>query len=104
MDQVSKVTIRMPADLLDAVDRERQARGETRSAFFLRAVGDHLRRERRRQADEQYIRGYQQFPESEDEELMAWVQWAQAQLTEILEDESWDEEAHGCGSASVRGG
>jgi metal-responsive CopG/Arc/MetJ family transcriptional regulator len=92
MSKVAKVTISLPGEVLDAVERERGARGETRSEFVLRAVEDYLRRERHRQDVERYIRGYQEFPEAEDEELIAWVQGTQAALAEVWDDEPWEEE------------
>ena len=92
MAKVAKITISVPNEMLEVVEREREAKGETRSEFIVRAVEDYLRRERERQDDEDYIRGYQQFPESEDEELTAWVQGAQLGLAQVFRDEEpWPE-------------
>lgn len=94
MSRVAKVTISLPSDTLAAVEREREAKGETRSAFFLHVVEDYLRRERHRHDVERYIRGYQEFPESEDEELIAWVQAGYEGLAEALRGEPpWPEES-----------
>jgi metal-responsive CopG/Arc/MetJ family transcriptional regulator len=93
VSKVAKVTISMPGELFDAVERERKARGQTRSEFFARAVEDLLRRERQRRLDEEYIRGYREFPESEDQELQAWVQAASEALAQVYRDEQpWPEE------------
>jgi metal-responsive CopG/Arc/MetJ family transcriptional regulator len=93
MGRVAKVTISMPGEVFDAVEREREARGQTRSEFFVRAAEDLLRRERARQLDEEYVRGYREFPESEDEELQAWVQAASAALAQVYRgEESWPDE------------
>jgi hypothetical protein len=48
---------------------------------------EELRRERERQDDEQYVRGYREFPESEDEELKAWVLAGFEALAELYRDE-----------------
>ena len=93
MGKVAKVTISMPAETLEAVEREREARGQTRSEFFVHAVEEYLRRERHRHDVDRYIRGYQEFPESEDEELKAWVQVGYQCLAEALRGEPpWPEE------------
>jgi metal-responsive CopG/Arc/MetJ family transcriptional regulator len=94
MGRAAKVTISLPEGVLDQVERERNARDETRSEFILRAVEDYLRRERERRDVEQYIRGYQEFPEAADEELMAWVEAGYAGLAHAFRDEEpWPEES-----------
>ena len=91
--KVAKVTISLPSTVFEAVERERETSGETRSEFVVRAVEEYLRRQRARQADEEYVRGYQQFPESEDEELKAWIQAGHGALVELYRDEPpWPEE------------
>jgi len=67
MAKGAKVAISLREDLLRDVERERRASGETRSEFFRRAVEALLRSERDREAIEQYIQGYLQHPETEDE-------------------------------------
>lgn len=62
-----KIAISLPEEMLQAVEAERQASGETRSEFFRRAMDEFLRRKREREMDEQYIHGYQQFPETEED-------------------------------------
>ena len=87
MSKVAKVTISLPSAMLEAVEREREAKGQTRSEFFVRAVEEYLRRERHRQDVEQYIRGYQEFPETEQE-----VAEAEALASWSLGQEPWDDE------------
>ena len=68
---MAKIAISLPDAVFQAIERERKARGETRSAFLRKAVEALLHREREREAIEQYIRGYQQYPETEEEITLA---------------------------------
>ncbi len=91
MTKVSKITISLPVETFDAVEREREIKGESRSAFLVRAVEEHLRRERERRWDEEYVRGYQTFPEAEEER--AWAEYGLKALAEVYRDEEpWPEE------------
>lgn len=77
------VTISLDNELLAAVERERRARRQTRSEFFRSAAEQLLDRER--EAIARYIRGYREFPETEEEIALA------AQLGRaILAEEPWD--------------
>jgi metal-responsive CopG/Arc/MetJ family transcriptional regulator len=82
---MAKIAISLPDEVLQAVERERLVKGESRSAFFRRAVEQLLRREREREADERYVRGYLEFPETEEE-----LAWAQLGLAALAAD-PWDE-------------
>lgn len=84
MARVAKVTISLPAALLDAVERAQRLRGETRSQFIRRVVEEHLRAEREREMVEQYIRGYRESPETEEEAAEA-----ERLLVEATEWEPW---------------
>ena len=65
--KAAKVTISLSKEMLAAADRERLARGETRSEFF-RAAVQALLRELQEQADiERYVQGYREFPETDVE-------------------------------------
>ena len=88
MVKSEKVAISLREDLLRDVERERRASGETRSEFFRRAVEALLRRERDREAIVQYIQGYLQHPETEDE-----VRWVEAASQEALAENPWHDEA-----------
>ncbi len=74
MTKTSKIAISLPEELLQGIDKERKTRGETRSEFLRRVIEVYLRRERDREAIEQYVRGYQQYPETEEE--LGWVRAA----------------------------
>ena len=84
---MAKIAISLPDKFLESIEKECRLRGETRSAFFRRAVEAFLRRERERELEEQYIRGYQRYPETAEE-----VAFAESTLTEALADNPWDEE------------
>lgn len=82
---MAKIAISVPDEVLQAVEQQRLARGESRSAFCRRALEQLLRREREREADEQYVRAYQKCPETAEE-----IAWAEAGLAALALD-PWDE-------------
>jgi len=84
---MAKIAISLPDEVYQAVEKARLAKGESRSQFFRRAVEEHLRRAREREDVEQYIRGYQQYPETKEE-----IALAEATLHYAFDDESWEEE------------
>lgn len=69
MGKTVKIAISLPEELLQAAERESQARGVTRSEFFRQAVEGAL--ERRQDAIERYMRGYHEQPETDDEVVAA---------------------------------
>lgn len=77
MSESVKVTISLPRELLDMVERER-GRRESRSEFFRHALENLLQTRREREAEEQYARGYRQQPETEEEVAAAWATSAAA--------------------------
>lgn len=85
---MAKIAISLPDKVLESIEKERKTRGETRSEFFRRAVEAFLRREREREAIEQYIRGYQQYPETQED-----VDLATAMSYWGLEEEPWEDDA-----------
>jgi len=84
---MAKIAISLPDDVLRDVEKERQASGETRSQLFRRAIKDLLKREREREATEQYIRTYREMPETEEE-----LAWVEAASKAVLEEYPWDDE------------
>lgn len=84
---MAKIAISLPDEVYQAVEKERLAKGESRSQFFRRAVEDYLRRAKERKDVEQYIRGYLQYPETKEE-----VAQAEATLHYAFDDDSWEEE------------
>ena len=67
MVKSGKIAISLPQKVLAAVEKERKHAGETRSAFFLRAVEKLLREKQRERDVRQYIRGYKRMPETDEE-------------------------------------
>ena len=85
---MAKIAISLPEEMLQAVEKERLACGESRSQFFRRAVEQLLRREREREWDEQYVRAYQLYPETAEE-----VALAEATLGYAFAESPWDADA-----------
>jgi len=85
MSKSAKVAISLPEDILKAAEMERKARGESRSQFFRRAIERLLKQERESSAVKDYVRGYQEVPESA-EEVEAVHQVGSAMLAE----EPWE--------------
>jgi metal-responsive CopG/Arc/MetJ family transcriptional regulator len=85
MGKTSKVAISLPEDVLAAVEMQRQVKGETRSEFFRRAVETRLKQEQESSAIRDYLRGYQQYPESPEE-----VEAAHRAGSAVLAAEPWE--------------
>ncbi len=64
MSKVAKVAISLPEDMLEIIEKERRAKGESRGEFFRRATEALLRQQSESKAAEQYIRGYKLMPET----------------------------------------
>ncbi len=69
MGATAKITISLDAELLEAIERLRRERGQTRSGFIRYAVEQVLRREQ--EDSERYIRGYQEQSETDEEMIIA---------------------------------
>ena len=67
MSKSAKVAISLPEDVLEVVETERKAKGESRSQFFRRAIERLLKQERDLLAVKDYVRGYQEVPEPAEE-------------------------------------
>ena len=86
MPRTVKIAISLPQELLQGIERERRATGETRSQFFRRSVKALLGR--KRELEDQYIRGYRQHPETEEEIVLA-----ESTARRSLAANPWDEGA-----------
>jgi metal-responsive CopG/Arc/MetJ family transcriptional regulator len=84
MPKTSKIAISLPKEVLTAVEREREESGESRSQIFRRAVELLLRQREERETSEQYIRAYQEMPETKEE-----VTAARRAASTILAEEPW---------------
>jgi hypothetical protein len=67
------------------VEMQRQAKGETRSEFFRRAVETRLKQERESSTVRDYLRGYQRYPESPEE-----IEAAHRAGATVLAAEPWE--------------
>jgi len=85
MAKSAKVAISLPEDVLEAVEMERKAKGESRSQFFRRAVERLLKQEQESSAVKDYVRGYQEVPESADE-----VEAVHRVGSAVLAEEPWE--------------
>lgn len=84
MQKTSKIAISLPEEVLNAVEREREESGESRSQIFRRAVDLLLRQRKEKEMSEQYIRAYQQMPDTNEE-----VTAARHVASTILAEEPW---------------
>ena len=73
---MAKIAISLPDAVLQEIERQRRARGESRSEFFRRAAEAVLRREREREMDERYVNAYLHQPETDEELALAWFDLA----------------------------
>ena len=85
MTRSAKIAISLPQELLQGIQAECEARGQTRSEFFRRAVVLYLRRQRERELEERYVRGYLDMPESDEE-----VEWTQSAGLASLSRDPWE--------------
>jgi len=85
MGKTAKVAISLPEDVLAAVELERRAKGESRSEFFRRAVEKRLKEERESSVIRDYVRGYEEFPESAEQ-----VEAAHRLGSAVLAAEPWE--------------
>jgi metal-responsive CopG/Arc/MetJ family transcriptional regulator len=67
MSAYSKVTISLPSDLLQAVDKKLSTGEETRSSVIRRLIENALKDVEEREAVAQFIKGWQENPQTEEE-------------------------------------
>ena len=86
---MAKIAISLPDEVLEAVEKERlgRARVVSRSEFIKRAVQQYLETESERSLEEQYIRGYLDQPETEDES-----KWLDGAAAEVFARNPWRQE------------
>jgi metal-responsive CopG/Arc/MetJ family transcriptional regulator len=85
MSKISKVAISLPQEILAAVETHRQAKGETRSEFFRRAVETRLKQEQESSTIRDYLRGYREFPDLPEE-----IEAAHRAGSAVLAAEPWE--------------
>ena len=64
MRRVAKITVSIPTELLEVVERHRKESKESRSEVVAHLLESALRRERERADVERYVRGYLEHPET----------------------------------------
>ncbi len=84
---IRRIAVSMPEPMYLAMERARDAAGKDRSAWVQQAISDRLERDRRAADIAAYIRGYQLYPETEEEmrEADAWLRLGPAY------EEDWPE-------------
>ncbi len=85
MSASTKISISLPAETLELVERERRATGESRSELFRRAVENLFESARREAAIRQYVQGYVAEPETEYE-----VSAAEQLAGSAFDGEEWE--------------
>ncbi len=83
MSRTVTITIELPEEVVETVDRECRVRGESRDAFFWHALD--AASPATREAVERYIRGYREHPETAEE-----IAAAHQSSVAILAQEPWD--------------
>ena len=62
-----KFAISLSEELFQRLEHDRQEEGMNRSQYVANAVAGHLHRKREQELEEQYVRGYLEHPETDDE-------------------------------------
>jgi metal-responsive CopG/Arc/MetJ family transcriptional regulator len=84
MKAMTRVTIRVPSELLEAIDRKLARDEEPRSAVIRRVLEAAVRDAEARQDDERYIQAYREQPQTEEE-----FGWADQVACEQLAELPW---------------
>jgi metal-responsive CopG/Arc/MetJ family transcriptional regulator len=80
-----KFAISLPEELFERLEQDRQERKMNRSEYVASAVADHLHRKREQELEEQYVRGYLEHPETEEE-----VAGSMALALEVFAANPWE--------------
>ena len=83
---MAKIAISLPDEVLREVEKERQSTGETRSEFFRQVIKAYFQSKRNKEDIERYVRGYQQFPETEEE-----LGWIESASQAVLAEYPWED-------------
>jgi metal-responsive CopG/Arc/MetJ family transcriptional regulator len=82
--KAEKITISLPRDLIEIVERRQKACGDSRSEVIVHLLESALRREQELEEIDRYLRGYRELPETDDEvtvtdrvaaEAASWDPW-----------------------------
>lgn len=84
-----KIAISMPEPMYKDMERSRKRHRRDRSAWVQEAIADRLRREKREADIAAYIRGYELYPETEEEIAFAEAAMRAFPWDEFDEPEEW---------------
>ena len=84
---MASINLTLPDDTLEIIERERASTGETQSEFLIRALQSFLKQQKEAEIVAQYKRGYELYPETDEE--MAWIEAAQR---DAFPADYWDDE------------
>jgi metal-responsive CopG/Arc/MetJ family transcriptional regulator len=62
-----KFAISLPEELFERLEQDRRERSMNRSEYVANALADHFHRKGEQELEEQYVRGYLEHPETQDE-------------------------------------
>lgn len=86
MSKLTRITVTIPTDLLEAAE-EKLAKGQqNRSAFIRRVLEAALKEQEEKEQIEQFIQAYREQPQTEEE-----FGWQEIIAGEALEDLPWEE-------------
>jgi metal-responsive CopG/Arc/MetJ family transcriptional regulator len=85
MSRLARITITVPADLLEAAEQRLGAGDPSRSALIRRIIETALREADQREKVKQWINEYRDHPQEEDE-----VAWGDALAIDALKETPWD--------------
>ena len=84
---MGQIAISLPKDTLEVVERECETTGETQSEFIMRLIDAFAKQQKEAEMVAQYKRGYELYPETEEEK--AWIAAAQR---DAFPADYWDDE------------
>lgn len=85
---VAKISISIPQELLAKIEQEREAKGQSRSEFFVQVIEAFLKKKREAELDEQYRRGYDRDPVTEEEKA-----FFREAAKKVWAENPWEEKA-----------
>ena len=81
------IQVPVPEDLLEALDRLSNERGESRSSVIREACAEYIASVEEAEADRRYVEGYTRFPEDEEDE--GWGEFGEQELSKRLAEDTW---------------
>jgi predicted DNA-binding protein len=80
----------MPDDLLTRINDLAELRGDSRAALIREACGAYVKKLREEAAAAEYVRSFEQLPETQEER--EWAEAAEQLAAEVLGEEDWEDE------------